>query len=157
MRLRPYSFFFLLSLGLLLIGYFTIQEDSTLSVNLGDTYFVAAYRSFFFIMASILFGLWVIYALTDRYIYPLKRILIWIHVIFTMASLAAYVYLSYWDLWYPSTQEALPYFELYEERMTKLSYVILVFLIGQLMFPLNIFRSVLLRARRGMPEEDFEV
>lgn len=123
MRLRPYSFFFLLSLGLLLIGYFTIQEDSTLSVNLGDTYFVAAYRSFFFIMAS----------------------------------LAAYVYLSYWDLWYPSTQEALPYFELYEERMTKLSYVILVFLIGQLMFPLNIFRSVLLRARRGMPEEDFEV
>ena len=155
MRLRPYAFFFLLSLSLLLFGYLTIREGNPLSINAEDSYLVPD-KYYFFIMASVLFGLWVIYALTDRYIYLLNRGMVWIHALLTLVSLVGYIYLVYWGLWYPSTEESQPFFELYEERMANLSYVVLVFLIGQLMFPLNIFRSVLLRARRGMPEEDFE-
>jgi len=162
MRLRPYSFYFLLSLALLVIGFF-YSADRTLDVNTADTefeanvhdtYFVGAFRQFFTLLAAVFFGLWVIYALSDRYIYPLHRGMQWIHVLLTIASIAGYIYLifSFVDV----NMEGQTIAEAYEKQVDYLSYVILVFLIGQLMFPLNIFRSVLLRARRGMPEEDFE-
>jgi cytochrome c oxidase subunit 1 len=153
MRLRPYSFFFLLALTLALLGYFS-YTDTVLDVNVHDTYFVGAFQQFFALLAAVFFGLWVIYALSDRYIYPLHRRMQWIHVLLTIASFAGYIYLSlqFVNLNLEGTSVA----EAYEKQVDYLSYAILVFLIGQLMFPLNVLRSVFLRARRGMPEEDFE-
>ena len=142
MRLRPYSFFFLLSIGVLIEGYLIIKEaKSAIDLQFYDTtYFEEGIIQFYGGLSFVLFGLWCIYALTDRYIFPLNTWLIRVHLILTLLGLAGYYY-SY-QKGYNFTVGNDDEF-----KIVTLQASILLFLIGQLMFPINIFRSVILRAR----------
>ena len=148
MRFRPYSFFFLLSIGVLIEGYLTIKEPkSSIDIQLYDTtYFEEAITQFYGGLAFVLFGLWCIYALTDRYIFPLNKWLTRIHLIFTLIGLAGYYYSYQRGYNFTVGNDA-------EFKIVILQASILLFLMGQLMFPINIFRSVILRARNRSLEE----
>jgi hypothetical protein len=148
MRFRPYSFFFLLSIGVLIEGYLIIKEaKSAIDRQFYDTtYFEEGIIQFYGGLSFVLFGLWCIYALTDRYIFPLNTWLTRIHLIFTLLGLGGLYYTSQLGFNYTVVGDA-------QEKVILVQAAVLLFLIGQLMFPINIFRSVILRARNRPLEE----
>ena len=140
MRLRPYSFFFVMTLAVLAMGYWQINKVEVIDLSIRDTYFVEALKRFYGGLAFLLFGLWCIYALTDRYLFPLHKGITWIHVACTIAGIAGYLFFYQSGYNFTVGNEA-------EQKILLLQGSFLVFLVGQLMFPINIFRSVILRAR----------
>lgn len=151
MRFRPYSVFLWLGIFVVVYGYEMVKYEASQVVNIRDTYFVASAQEFYSMVSILFLGLWTVYALTDRYIYRLHGPTIWIHSLLSFGSVLAYFYMTH-NQSAPSAAQ-FAQFEEYQRYLFQIQLIVLVFLLGLLLFPINIFRSVILRARNRSLEE----
>lgn len=146
MQIKPHTFFFIATLGILIFGL-GFEQDWSFDLNIHDSYLVVDHASMIVLSVFILFGLWTFYTLVDRYIYPLHRGMVWLHIALSLGSLFLGLFWTFNDPIVSDLQAVMPLFDAYERQMERISLVVLIFLLGQFMFPINIFRSVILRAR----------
>jgi heme/copper-type cytochrome/quinol oxidase subunit 1 len=155
LKSKPYALFGIAGFLMAIISFIPIKRDS-LDVNLHDTYFVIANVSFFRWFAAILLFLWAIYIATSRLMF--SRRLIWFHVI---ATLLPVIFLMIFNnhTWGMSGSSkryyAIDEFENSKSFFNDPSiYIvsILVLLIAQFLFAINLVIGIIRFFRQNNPE-----
>jgi len=88
---RPYNLFLLTVVLVLISSSFAFEQ--TIDIHLHDTYFVISMVHFFWTTTILLLIFWALYSLTQRFLF--SKILIWIHVVLTIASSILLVTISF--------------------------------------------------------------
>ena len=83
LKQRPYHLLLLTAFAILIVSLFT--SDETVDIYLHDTYFIIALAHFLQAMSVLLLILWTLYLFAQRFL--LSKFLMWMHIIFTIASL----------------------------------------------------------------------
>ncbi len=138
---KPHLFFLLAIPIILLIG--VLRADAVLDINIHDTYYVISYMHFA-ILVSILFGIigigyWIMQQ-TNR---KLSKWLSWIHIGLTFGGT-----LLVWILTKFYQTEIMEY-EFNAHLTLIITLIILLMLVGQIIFPINIIYGMIKKKTSG--------
>jgi hypothetical protein len=131
---KPYNNLGLTSLFLGLISLHNYEHP--FNIHLSDTFYVRGETSILRIMAILLFVLWVLYQMTIKL--QMSKLLEWIHVVFTLICTLLIVTCPWWvepGQWNLNKTVGWAYEE-------KIFSIIIVFVIAQLIFGLNLMGSM---------------
>lgn len=145
---QPHNFF-MLTACFLFVASFTFWGQST-DLHLHNTYFVFPAMYLVWALAILFLAVWSLYCLTANVL--LNNSLIWFHFMATIIAMAAGVLAA---LWIEKTTP--PYFDLeeYGQRQKIVSTTLfpfaLLFLLGQMAYPINIIAGLIKRAKTSKP------
>ena len=139
---KPDLIFFLLIPVILLMGI--MSGDTTLEINIHDTYFVIAHFHVA-VLISILFGIiGVGYWLMKKSNRKLSKWLNWTHIVLTIGGLIAIFRIPYLSLG-SDTQSQFPHFDELEKKNSILTSIILIITFGQLMYLINLIIGIFIK------------
>lgn len=141
---QPHNLF-MLTAGLLFVVAFIFWGQST-DLHLGNTYLVFPAMYFVWGVAILFLAVWSIYSLTVNVL--LNNTLIWLHFVATIIALAACIIAALWmekttSLYFDSKE----YGQRRKLVSTILSPFALLFLFGQMAYPVNLIAGLIKRAK----------
>jgi heme/copper-type cytochrome/quinol oxidase subunit 1 len=132
----------------LVLASFTLTQDRTIDIHLHDTYYVIAQGHVFIFLAFIVWFLWFLYLLTRKVLY--SKTLTWIHVVTTLLTLLFLLSLLNFggDIFNLSSRRYLDAsnwttFNRYEQGMRRIAYTLIVLLLGQIVFVVNLIVGII--------------
>lgn len=155
LKSKPYTLLGIVAVLMAIVSFAPIGNEA-LDMQLHDTYIVIANFSFYRLFAAILLFLWAVYIVANRFMFSLK-LTRW-HVILTLLSIIVFMMLNShrWGLsGVPRRYYAINEFENSNPYLSVAwSYIIciLVFLIGQIVFGINLTIGIVQYFRRPGPE-----
>ncbi len=135
---KSYWLFLLVSIIYLVLIFFGDNEN-ILDVNVHDTYYVILYHHLYVLLAIITFFFFTVYWVLDLVKFKLVNILSKLHVYGTLASMVG-IFFPY-SLVLPSSE--FPLYDDWQYTNVCLSVCVLLFLLFQLLFIINIFVSII--------------
>jgi len=147
----PYQVFLFAGLILFIIS-FLVDSRNSVDIHLHDTMFVISQNHIFVIFASICFILWILYLITAS-ILPSRALTI-LHVLVTLSTITLFLIVVSSSLgnYYSNEERYLDESALisynYSNRPTVLiTYSIIIFILAQVLFIINIILGILRRLR----------
>jgi len=140
-------YFWITALVIAIVGVVRrLYSDSTVDINVGDTYYVTPAIYFVLLIAFIYFMLGVCYWFFYTMNISLNKKLTKVHTVLTVLGLPAYLLLN-WYVEYKSNDPLFTIIGNYSIFIKILMGLFLTILIGQLVFPLNIIISLIKRKK----------
>lgn len=84
-KTKPYNLFLIVALIFSSSVYFFSNKNNSIDIHLHDTYFVIAYTQVIWLLALIAITIWILYVITNKFLYSIK--LVWVHTISTIVAL----------------------------------------------------------------------
>jgi hypothetical protein len=138
---QPYILFLLTAAVLLLVSFFA--RERTVDIHLHDTMYVISLAYIHWIVTIALFLVWAIYKLADQYL--LSNSLTWAHSIITIGVVIFFVIIT-----------LLPDKPIIQENNLKeiiFGSILILFIVAQFCFLLNLIGGLLRGKRRGIRDE----
>jgi cytochrome c oxidase subunit 1 len=149
-KLRPYNLLLLTGIVLLLTSFFVLKRDSAVDIHFHDTYYIIAHAHFFCLLGIISLFIWTLYLATKKMLY--SKALTWTHVILTVLSVASVILiLSFASNHFDATPQryydynSWDLFKASQKYNTAIAIVIVILLIGQVVFIVNIIAGLFKR------------
>jgi heme/copper-type cytochrome/quinol oxidase subunit 1 len=136
-NLKLYFFLLVLSIILLIAGFFSTEE--ILDINVHDTYYVIGYKHFYYLISIFSFLLFLVYWIFDKIKFFLLKKLIVIHVFGTLLSVLGLCFPYYLIFKTPEFQ----LFDNYNKTNLCLTISAIFLLVFQLVFLLNILITLI--------------
>ena len=140
---KPY--FLLLIASILFVALIFIpNSETTLDINVHDTYYVIKHSHLYGLLAVIMFTLFALYWSFDKGELRVIKSFSYIHIYGTLIGVLG-LFFPYGLIfkWTHPTQPEFPLFDDYEQTNLYISLSALLFLIAQLLFIINIFVSII--------------
>ena len=143
---QPYSLFLLTGQILIIASFFVFGQS--IDIHLHDTYFVVAVNHLAWALAILLFLVWGIYKLTDRFLWT--NTLTWTHVLLTILVLILLAIISFWKdkILPPINSNTVSYQDIIDEQKRKgfITYLITIaFIVGQIAYLVNLVIGLIKR------------
>lgn len=142
-KFKTYTLLLFASIILFVVGFF-VSKESTIDINIHDTYFVIANCHLFWIFSILMFFFFTIYFSFDKGRIILFRALYKIHILGTLISIF-FVFFPYNLIFEPTD---FPLFDNMQYINVCITVSFLLFIFFQLLFIINIFVSIIKRLLR---------
>lgn len=144
---KPYLLLFITAFLLLIFSFYSNSQES-LSLNVGDTYYVVSNIDFYRFYSILLLVLGLLYLILDKAKVVLFLFISFVHVFGTLVLYLLLIYFNYQN----SLEYQEPTFHQLNDLPDYNSYLIiilLVFLFLQILFIINIFVSIIKKLRNS--------